>query len=355
MVIRKKQYEKLNDDILQSLNLTRWMYQGPDASVNLKSSKSVDNYVPLTFFKENKANISVADKRLIEKEKYANKISTFLKDNSFKNRSMYSKIEENLTKHLGNLHSYNIEVYYVSPAGRSTNAKMIYINRAFIDNLKADPSLTMGKAEYNKYLKENVKKQLDEKIHLHYEKVNDIIDKANTYQDRLVIKEDHDRLDKTVSSLFEKTVNSIKKIKTLNSDEWSVIQKVILNTKQEVDSIIDRNQRIIDYYSSPDFEAIKTACKSLMESQKDFNEYINEKAQSISTLFGSRIVRTETEIDDEYNYIRPYKKSITPFTAEVSSQVFSSAENNPIEYIIRYFYPNKELYPEQIQKLQLLI
>jgi len=92
-----------------------------------------------------------------------------------------------------------------------------------------------------------------------------------------------------------------------------------------------------------------------MESQREFNEYINEKAQSISKLFGSRVTRNETVIDDEYDYIRPYKKSITPFTAEVSAQVFASAENSPIEYIIKYFYPNKDQYPEQIQKLQLLV
>ena len=92
-----------------------------------------------------------------------------------------------------------------------------------------------------------------------------------------------------------------------------------------------------------------------MESQREFNNYINEKAQSISKLFGTRVARNETVIEDEYNYIRPYKKSITPFTAEVSANVFASAENNPLDYVVKYFYPNKEQYPEQIQKLQLLV
>ena len=35
--------------------------------------------------------------------------------------------------------------------------------------------------------------------------------------------------------------------------------------------------------------------------------------------------------------------------------MFASAENNPLEYIIKYFYPNKRLYPEQIQKLYQLV
>ena len=103
------------------------------------------------------------------------------------------------------------------------------------------------------------------------------------------------------------------------------------------------------------FKKIKDTCDALMSTQREFNEYINEKVQSISKLFGTRVVRNETVVDDEHNYIRPYKKSITPFTAEVSATVFASAENNPLEYIVKYFYPNKEMYPQQIQKLQLLI
>ena len=119
--------------------------------------------------------------------------------------------------------------------------------------------------------------------------------------------------------------------------------------------MINRNQQIINYYNSDAFKQIKNTCDSLMESQREFNNYINEKAQSISKLFGTRVARNETVIEDEYNYIRPYKKSITPFTAEVSANVFASAENNPLDYVVKYFYPNKEQYPEQIQKLQLLV
>lgn len=80
------------------------------------------------------------------------------------------------------------------------------------------------------------------------------------------------------------------------------------------------------------------------------NEFIH-----ISKLFGTRVVRDETIINDEFNYIRPYKKTITPFTAEVSASVFASAENSPLDYVVKYFYPNKKTYPEQIQKLYKLV
>ena len=76
-----------------------------------------------------------------------------------------------------------------------------------------------------------------------------------------------------------------------------------------------------------------------MQSQKDFNAYIGDKVRSISTLFGTRVTRNETVVDDEYNYIRPYTKTIT---AEVSAAVFSSAENQPLDYVVKYFYPDKK-------------
>mgnify|MGYP004559097137 FL=1 len=213
----------------------------------------------------------------------------------------------------------------------------------------------MGKGEYNKYLKEQQKEALNQKCHDYYEKVNDIIDYANKNKDSLLIKGSQNKLDELIAKLFDRTVNSIKKIKTIDSEEWELIGDFIDRTEGEIKAIVDENKKILAYYASPDFSKIKDTCKALMSTQREFNEYINEKVQSISTLFGTRVVRSETVVDDEYNYIRPYKKTITPFTAEVSSTVFASAENSPLEYVVKYFYPDKKRYPEQIQKLQLLI
>ena len=213
----------------------------------------------------------------------------------------------------------------------------------------------MGKGEYNKYLKEQQKEALNQKCHDYYEKVNDIIDYANKNKDSLLIKGSQNKLDELIAKLFDRTVNSIKKIKTIDSEEWELIGDFIDRTEGEIKAIVDENKKILAYYASPDFSKIKDTCEALMSTQREFNEYINEKVQSISTLFGTRVVRSETVVDDEYNYIRPYKKTITPFTAEVSATVFASAENSPLEYVVKYFYPDKKRYPEQIQKLQLLI
>ena len=158
-----------------------------------------------------------------------------------------------------------------------------------------------------------------------------------------------------MGNLFDRTVVNIKKIKSTDSEEWSVFDNYISNTSQSMQTILQKSQQITDYYNSADFQQIKDACKSLMDSQREFNEYIDEKAKSISSLFGSRVVRKETVHSDQYDYVRPYQKTITPFTADVSSAVFASAENNPMDYIVKSFYPNKSLYPTQIPKLQSLI
>lgn len=254
-----------------------------------------------------------------------------------------------------NTRAYIIQIDYISYAGNHLGQKNISVTPAEISRIKSNPALLMSKSEYNKYIKEQQKEVLNQKHHEYYDKVNRIIEYANENKDFLVIQNSQYKLDNLIAQLFDRTVNSIKKIKTIDSDEWDFIRDFITNIDCEINVIIKENRRVLEYYDSPNFLKIKETCTTLMSKQKDFNEYINEKVQSLSSFFGTRIVRNETIINDEYNYIRPYKKTITPFTAEVSSNVLASAENNPLEYVIKYFYPNKTLYPEQIQKLQFLI
>lgn len=351
----QREYEKLISEVLLSLNLRSWMYTTSDFVIQLKSSKAVNDYTSEKFFKENREMIEQAHHRLEDKKAYATLLNNFLINNSFKEHKMYSKLEAFIQDHLKSLSTYNVLVKYRSPTGRSTNEKKLSISSSYVSRVRHDPSIYMGKGEYNKYLKEQKLEQLENKQHAFYEHVNSIIDLANEKRENLIIQGDQKELDRLISILFDRTVNSIKKIKSIESEEWDVIGKVIDGVEKDVDRIIKRNQEILDYYESDDFNRIKTTCDTLMNSQREFNEYIDEKARSISSLFGSRVVRNETETNDEYNYVRPYKKSITPFTAEVSATVFASAENNPLDYIVKYFYPNKSVYPEQIQKLQLLV
>lgn len=355
-VISKRKYEELEKEILQKLGFSSWnMVTYFDEYVAVKSRQALEKYDDVKFFKENKGKLTRAEEIIKKKNNIVDILKKFLEDNEYKSRPKYRQITRQIDVVLRNASAYRIKVQYISSAGNHLGEKVITLQQSSINKFKKDPSLLMGKGEYNKYLKEQQKEALSKKQHEYYEKVNSIIDYANKNRDMLVIKGSQEKVDNLVIQLFDKTVNSIKKIKTIDSEEWTVIGDFIIHHKRKLEKIVNNNQRILDYYESSEFLKIKETCEAMMSSQREFNEYINEKIQSISKLFGTRVVRNETINDDEYDYIRPYKKTITPFTAEVSATVFASAENNPLEYIVKNFYPNKKSYPEQIRKLYILI
>lgn len=333
-----------------------WSRQKNDAIVIVKSRQALNDYEDIKFFRnDSNAKLDEAIQTIDKKEIDDEKIAEFMIDNEFKESPVYSDIIMQLIHLVIDCHTYNIEVRYVSSADKILDSKQILVTRNRINELKAVPELLMSNSELNKFIKEKEKEELLKKQKEYYDRVNEIIDYVKDNKEKLIIKGDSYKLDELVSNLFDRTINSISKIKTLDSEEWRLFENYITNIYNDIEKIIETNQNILDYYESEDFELIKSTCESLMSTQREFNEYINEKASSIAGLFGTRIIRNETIRDDKYNYIRPYSKTLTPFTAEVSSTVFASAENNPIEYIVKYFYPNRDLYPEQIQKLQLLI
>lgn len=353
---RKRQLQELETEILNSLGFHNWnIVPYSEVSVIVKSRKALENYDAIKFFKDNREQVSKAEKCIRRKNKVTIILREFLESNEYQEYPQYDKVVDKINSVLRDANGFRIEVTYISSAGNNLGSKEIMVTEHDINKIINDPTLLMSKGEYNKYMKEQQKVALESKQHEYYECVNEIIDYANTNKDKLVIKGDHDKLDRLISQLFDRTVNSIKKIKNLDSEEWLLIKDFISNIKIDAEKIVDNNLRILDYYESTDFLKIKDTCEALMDSQREFNEYINEKIQSISQLFGTRVVRNETVNEDEHNYIRPYKKTITPFTAEVSATVFASAENNPMEYIAKYFYPNKKQYPEQIKKLYQLV
>lgn len=336
--------------ILLILGIIVLILNRSDDTVKVKSGKAVDNYDYIKYFKEDRNRLQAVEKKLLQKP------------NS----------------------KFRVRVNYTSPTRKSVRNKTIIICRKELDYIQSNPAVIMSAAEYNQIIraqkqieKDRLKEEkqaerervraekealkaeqqtmLERKRYEYYEKLNAIIDYSNTYKDSLVIKEDKYELDRLISNLYDKTYNAIKKIKTVDSGEWKMLDIPIASIYEDVKKVVERNLRILNYYDSPEFKQIYDTCNSLMDSQREFNEYIEEKAKSIASLFGSQIVRAETENDFKQNYVRPYKKTITPFTMEVTKSVFSSAENDPMEYIVKKFYPNKNAYPEQIRKLRLLI
>ena len=355
-IISKKQREVLLNDILGFLDLKNIdnLLKPYDDQITVKSRQALDNYDDIKYLKESDRFEDVKEvtrlKAIIHRS-----IVSFLNKNDFSKKPQYAYVEKRLNHYVSLSDGYRVSIVYITSAGNDKGDKLIRITESRIREIEAHPEYLMTKGEYNKLLKQQARDELEEKKHLYYDKVNSIIDFANESRDKLIVKTRVQKLDELIQQLFDRTINSIQKIKQIDSSEWDVLDNFIAGIDNQVQQIVQDDKRISQYYESDDFARIKETCDALNSSRKEFNEYIVEKAQSISELFGTRIVRNETQNEDNYNYIRAYKKSITPFTAEVSSSVFGSAENNPIDYIIKYFYPNKSQYKEQIQKLRVLI
>lgn len=353
---KEQQYNKLESEVLKTLGLSNWDdISYFDEHVTVKSRQTLEKYDDIKFFKENKEMVENAEKIIGRKNEMTIVARKFLESNEYESHPQYARIVKQIDALLKNAGAFRIKVSYISSAGKDLGSKTIVVDQYDIERYQEDPALLMGKGEYNKHIRKQQKEALEQKQHEYYNSVNNIIDYANANRDFLVMTGAQQQLDRLIGQLFDRTVNGIKRVKTIDSEEWSLLGDFIVRIKSEVEKIVDTNQRILDYYKSPSFAKIKEACEALMSSQREFNEYINEKVQAVSHLFGTRVIRNETINDDEYNYIRPYKKTITPFTAEVSAAVFASAENNPLGYVVKYFYPDKRTYPEQIQKLYQLV
>ena len=212
-VISKRKYEELEKEILQKLGFSSWnMVTYFDEYVAVKSRQALEKYDDVKFFKENKGKLTRAEEIIKKKNNIVDILKKFLEDNEYKSRPKYRQITRQIDVVLRNASAYRIKVQYISSAGNHLGEKVITLQQSSINKFKKDPSLLMGKGEYNKYLKEQQKEALSKKQHEYYEKVNSIIDYANKNRDMLVIKGSQEKVDNLVIQLFDKTVNSIKKI-----------------------------------------------------------------------------------------------------------------------------------------------
>ena len=354
--IVNSKYRKLEAAVLEKLGFRSWNFVSYyDSYVTVKSRQTLEKYDEVRFFKENRERLIEAKNIIKRKTDISNKMRSFLNNNDFKNFFQYYRVEAKIQKIIDDSRAYRVLVTYISSAGNNLGSKNIILYATDIKEFENDPSLLMSKGEYNSYIKAQQKEILDKKHHEYYECVNSVIDYANKSIDLLIIKGSKERIDNLITQLFDRTINSIKKIKSIDSEEWTIIRDFITRIKKEIESIVLKNKKIQEYYLSSDFLKIKKTCETMMDSQREFNEYIGEKVKTVSQLFGTRVTRNETVNDDEWEYIRPYKKTISPFAIETSATVFASAENNPLEYVAKYFYPNKSLLSEQIQKLYTLV
>ena len=327
------------------------MFPSYNKIVVVKSRQSLDKYDLSSFFKENRDYFRIIKSFFAEQKVLIEKIELFLKDNPLVSEKEYPFIRDYFNQYKSSGELYCIRVSYVTKAGNCLDSKNLLLTPSKLEKIENTPELYMTKTE----MKEIEKERLEEKKKNTYSNVSAIIDKANELKDNLITKHETKTLDELVAKLYDRTVNSVQKVKSLESEEWTMINKAISDINKDINKIKEKNDKLKSYYASSDFRELKSTCNLLMQSQKDFNSYIDEKIEAISKSFGTRITRNETENEDVYNYVRAYKKTVSPFTAELSSNVFSSAENNPIQYLLKCFYPNRSLYEEQIINLKNLL
>lgn len=304
--IIEQNYKQLEAEVLKKIGFFSWnIISYFDEYVIVKSRQTLEKYDDIKYFKEHREKLVQAENIIKKKNDVATTLKRFLENNEYKAHPQYHRLMKQIDMILINAAAYRICVNYISSAGNNLGKKEIAINQYGVDKFRRDPSLLMSKGEYNKYIKEQQKEALGQKHHEYYERVNNIIEYANDNQDSLIIKGSREHLDKLIAQLFERTVNSIKKIKTIDSEEWNVIGDFMFRLKGEIEKIVSLNQKILDYYESPSFLKIKETCEVLMSTQREFNEYVTEKVQSVSQFFGTRVVRNETINDDEYwSYVK---------------------------------------------------
>ena len=213
-IIKAQKYKKLESEVLSELGFLNWkMISYIDEIITVKSRQTLQKYDDIKFFKEDRERLIHAELIIKRKNEVDKILRDFLSNNKFKDRYQYSRITEQINTILWSASAYRISVNYISSAGNHLGEKTIAITQYDINRFKKDPSLLMNKSEYNKYIKEQQKEALDQKHHKFYGSVNEIINYANENRADLVIKDSQKQLDNLIAQLFDRTVNSIKKIK----------------------------------------------------------------------------------------------------------------------------------------------
>ena len=251
----KKKYDEvrinLEEHVKSLYELSSWKYTREyDDFIIAKSRQGVDTYNDIKYYKEYPYLLGKSLDILIKKHEYANDLKSFLLIEKYKTISSYDLLEEKILENLVNTKYYKVLVRYTSPAGRSQYEKAINLTEQRIQALIADKSLLMSKTEYAKFLKDKEKELLQQKQQDYYNLVNGIIDYAREQKANLIISDDLEKIDNVYDKLIASAFCPIKKIKSSDDEQWKFVGKVIDDIKSDLDEIIKRNKRILDYYNS---------------------------------------------------------------------------------------------------------
>lgn len=110
-MVSEYNYQKLEAAVLNELRFYDWnVVPYYDAEVVVKSRQTLEKYDDIRFFKENRVELSRAERTLARKREVTKIVSDFLRSNSHKNNSQYGRLEEELYAVLENAKEYRIRV-----------------------------------------------------------------------------------------------------------------------------------------------------------------------------------------------------------------------------------------------------
>lgn len=354
--IRNKYKRELLENILVDLHISTLDFYGDfyDDTIEVKSRQTFNFYNDIQYLKEKQVIDKVIDE-LNKKYKLKNEIEVFLMNNMYMPKSQYKFLYRELSKYKNKLITYKIKVIYIVNSGKIGEEKIVEINSIRANYLKNNPLEIMNKSDYNKYMKQKEKNELENKKREYYERIDKLIEYYNYSKSIMVVSNFIKQMNYIMETFVREKLVLLEKVNSVYSDDWAVLDNEIDKCDYNIKKIVSDDNMIKQYYESQDFYRIKELCNTMIQAKKEFNDYIEEKKNRINDLFGKRITREETIHESSYNYLRPYKKIIDPFVAEVSTQVFGSAENNPLEYVIKYFYPNEYQYDKYSKNLEELL
>lgn len=159
--VREKKYKELENEVLQQLGFSSWnVVNYYDDSVIVKSRQTLNSYDPTEYFKDERGRLDMAKMALQRKNKIAQKLEEFLASNVFKERAYYDKIVGKIEDLIEYAKAYRFCVRYIFSAGNNLGEITLFLTEPDIGLYDNNPSLLMGKGEYNRYVKTQEKEAL---------------------------------------------------------------------------------------------------------------------------------------------------------------------------------------------------
>ena len=94
---KEKEYRGLENEVLEQLEFPGWdIIDRFDEVVNVKSRQTLEKYDSIRFFREHPDKLPSAQKALKQKGEVAKKLREFLKNNEYKERSQYNRLEKQI-------------------------------------------------------------------------------------------------------------------------------------------------------------------------------------------------------------------------------------------------------------------